>query len=140
MRENQWFNYVSNLIGISFVCRPEGDNRYLAVTQFEANAARRCFPCWDEPAIKATFSITLNVPADRTALSNMVRILLLRIIFRGVLNSDFCRIRIFCRIHFAESEYSAEYTLPNPNILPNIRHCRIMKKICIIKRVFNADV
>ena len=46
-----------------------------------------------------------------------------------------------CRIViFAESEYSAEYTLPNPNILPNIRHCRIMKKICLIKRVFNADV
>ena len=46
-----------------------------------------------------------------------------------------------CRIViFAESEYSAEYTLPNPNILPNIRHCRIMKKICLIKREFNADV
>ena len=46
-----------------------------------------------------------------------------------------------CRIViFAESEYSAEYTLPNPNILPNIRHCRKMKKICLIKRVLNADV
>ena len=46
-----------------------------------------------------------------------------------------------CRIViFAESEYSAEYTLPNPNILPNIRHCRIMKKISLIKLVFNADV
>ena len=46
-----------------------------------------------------------------------------------------------CRIViFAESEYSVKYTLPNPNILPNIRHCRIMKKICFIKRVFNADV
>ena len=33
---------------------------------------------------------------------------------RGVPNSDFCRIRIFCRIHFAESEYSAEHSaLPN---------------------------
>lgn len=26
---------------------------------------------WDEPAIKATFDITLKVPADRVALSNM---------------------------------------------------------------------
>lgn len=26
---------------------------------------------WDEPAIKATFDITLNVPTDRVALSNM---------------------------------------------------------------------
>ncbi|KAL4707753.1 hypothetical protein ACJJTC_014934 [Scirpophaga incertulas] len=50
---------------------PTGEERYAAVTQFEATDARRCFPCWDEPAIKATFNITLDVPADRVALSNM---------------------------------------------------------------------
>ncbi|XP_031388911.1 aminopeptidase M1-like [Punica granatum] len=43
----------------------------MATTQFEAVEARRCFPCWDEPALKATFRITLDVPPELTALSNM---------------------------------------------------------------------
>uniref|UniRef100_A0A3P8ZUA0 Aminopeptidase n=1 Tax=Esox lucius TaxID=8010 RepID=A0A3P8ZUA0_ESOLU len=50
---------------------PSGEIRYAAVTQFEATDARRAFPCWDEPAIKATFDISLIVPKDRVALSNM---------------------------------------------------------------------
>ncbi|MCL4126532.1 UNVERIFIED_CONTAM: hypothetical protein GTU68_005811 [Idotea baltica] len=47
------------------------ETRYGAVTQFEATDARRCFPCWDEPAIKATFDVILTVPCNRVALSNM---------------------------------------------------------------------
>ncbi|KAM7510796.1 hypothetical protein LguiB_009671 [Lonicera macranthoides] len=48
-----------------------GEKKNMAVTQFQSVDARRCFPCWDEPAFKATFKITLEVPAELIALSNM---------------------------------------------------------------------
>jgi len=49
----------------------DGNDKYCAVTHFEPTGARRAFPCWDEPAIRSTFDITLVVPKDRVALSNM---------------------------------------------------------------------
>jgi hypothetical protein len=62
-------------------CSPDGERRFAGVTQFEATDARRCFPCWDEPAIKATFDITLVVPKSKVALSNMVsRVCILNLI------------------------------------------------------------
>lgn len=42
----------------------------MAVTQFEAADARRVFPCFDEPAFKAHWALTLSVPADAEALAN----------------------------------------------------------------------
>ncbi|MFQ5918966.1 MAG: M1 family metallopeptidase [Thermoplasmata archaeon] len=49
---------------------PEGEDRYMATTQFEATDARRAFPCWDEPARKATFDVTLVVPSEMMAVAN----------------------------------------------------------------------
>lgn len=47
-----------------------GEEGYSASTQFGFIFARRAFPCWDEPAIKATFKITLIVRKDLKVLSN----------------------------------------------------------------------
>lgn len=52
---------------------PNGEERYAATTQFEAADARRALPCWDEPAVKATFDVTIVADESKTVLSNMVK-------------------------------------------------------------------
>lgn len=36
----------------------KGEKKNMVATQFEAVDARRCFPCWDEPALKV---ITIDI-------------------------------------------------------------------------------
>lgn len=49
----------------------EQGSKTMLITQFEAVAARRFLPCWDEPSIKATFTVSAIVPEDELAVSNM---------------------------------------------------------------------
>ena len=75
----------------------KGEERVLATTQFEATDARRAFPCWDEPDLKATFAVTLDVPADLLAVANT------REVARQELEDG------AVRIHFAESMVMSTY-------------------------------
>ncbi|CAB4252380.1 similar to Saccharomyces cerevisiae YHR047C AAP1 Arginine/alanine aminopeptidase, overproduction stimulates glycogen accumulation [Maudiozyma barnettii] len=48
-----------------------GETKYMATTQMEATDARRAFPCFDEPNLKAKFTIELISDVSLTHLSNM---------------------------------------------------------------------
>lgn len=47
------------------------DKKRALFTQFENSDARRFLPCWDEPGIKATYTLTATVPTNEMPISNM---------------------------------------------------------------------
>ena len=50
---------------------PSGESGALLSTQLETTDARRMFPCWDEPAFRAVFKLSVTVPAKWAVYSNM---------------------------------------------------------------------
>lgn len=48
----------------------DGQEKYMAVTQFQESHARSVFPCFDHPGKKATFDVTLVVDERLTVISN----------------------------------------------------------------------
>ncbi|CCG82092.1 Aminopeptidase 2 [Taphrina deformans PYCC 5710] len=55
----------------SYINQKTGQKEFLATTQMEATDCRKAFPCWDEPALKATFGVTITADEKYTVLSNM---------------------------------------------------------------------
>lgn len=53
------------------VARSSEGTCHVLATQFQASDARRAFPCFDAPNIKATFDFSIEVPTDQVALGNM---------------------------------------------------------------------
>jgi aminopeptidase N len=56
--------YRSSFVGL------DGQTHTMATTQFEATDARRAFPCFDEPALKATFCLKLCIAGHLQCISN----------------------------------------------------------------------
>jgi aminopeptidase N len=50
---------------------PERAPGVLLTTKFEPTYARSMFPCWDEPSFRATFQLSVTIPARWEAVSNM---------------------------------------------------------------------
>ncbi|MEQ8840900.1 MAG: M1 family aminopeptidase [Acidimicrobiales bacterium] len=51
-----------------------GEVHTIATTQCQSTDARRVFPCWDEPAYKATFATTLVVDPNHLAVANSAEV------------------------------------------------------------------
>ena len=62
-------NSSSGLYATSYV-NAQAQTVWVAATQFEPTHARRAFPCFDEPGMKATFKVALEVGTGLVALSN----------------------------------------------------------------------
>ncbi len=64
------YESASGLFAVDY-SNADGTKERMLVTQFEAPDARRFAPMWDEPALKATFTLRAIAPKGQSAFSNM---------------------------------------------------------------------
>uniref|UniRef100_A0A8C9V7Q2 Aminopeptidase n=1 Tax=Scleropages formosus TaxID=113540 RepID=A0A8C9V7Q2_SCLFO len=89
----------------------EGSQRYLATSHMQPTDARKVFPCFDEPHMKAVFEVTIIHRKDTIALTNAAQ--------KGR-NINFVIPKYFCLVFpisgqilkFFEDHYDMKYPLP----------------------------
>jgi len=64
------YQQASGLFALDYE-NQDGSKRRALFTQFENSDARRFAPMWDEPGVKAVFSLTIETPRGQMAVSNM---------------------------------------------------------------------
>ncbi|CAB1433689.1 unnamed protein product [Pleuronectes platessa] len=79
LMKDQWYHLFTDFTGeladdlggfYRSVYMENGQRKVVATTQMQPTDARKAFPCFDEPAMKATFNITLIHDPVTVALSN----------------------------------------------------------------------
>ncbi|KAG7172393.1 Aminopeptidase N-like 8 [Homarus americanus] len=63
-------NHQSGFFGVQYL-DSNGTQRHLVTTLLQATHARKAFPCFDEPDLKATFKLRVARQSNMTAISNM---------------------------------------------------------------------
>jgi hypothetical protein len=77
MEMEQWgieIVFVLEIFGIMYLIF-----RKLLASKFQPTDARKAFPCFDEPQLKAIFKITINHPENTIAIANFPSVCLNKI-------------------------------------------------------------